>query len=149
MCACLARKAWSASSGATLGLPQVTTPTPTGLSSSAGNGVAILTLPFCRSFASFAAFAAGCGLVAGGRAGLLSLVCCQLFGQQLASRAYASLCLAFMLSQTFGSPTVALIYDESGSYDAGLFLVGALMLTASLLCVLLDLRRARAERAAV
>mmetsp|Transcript_122661 Transcript_122661/g.392101 ORF Transcript_122661/g.392101 Transcript_122661/m.392101 type:complete len:479 (-) Transcript_122661:438-1874(-) len=113
-----------------------------------GNGVAILTLPFCRSFASFAAFAAGCGLVAGGRAGLLSLVCCQLFGQQLASRAYASLCLAFMLSQTFGSPTVALIYDESGSYDAGFFLVGALMLTASLLFVLLDLRRARAERAA-
>eukprot|EP00445_Apocalathium_hangoei_P064113 CAMPEP_0204120810 /NCGR_PEP_ID=MMETSP0361-20130328/7855_1 /ASSEMBLY_ACC=CAM_ASM_000343 /TAXON_ID=268821 /ORGANISM="Scrippsiella Hangoei, Strain SHTV-5" /LENGTH=474 /DNA_ID=CAMNT_0051072051 /DNA_START=47 /DNA_END=1471 /DNA_ORIENTATION=- len=112
------------------------------------NGVAILVLPFCRSFASFAAFAASCGLVAGGRAGLLSLVCCQLFGQQLASRAYALLSVAFMLSQTFGSPTVALIYDESGSYDAGFFLVGALMLTASLLFVLLDLRRARAERAA-
>jgi len=105
-----------------------------------GNGLAVLALPLCRSYGSFAAFATFCGLVAGGRAGLLGLTCGQLFGQRSASDTYALCCLAFMFSQTLGSPVVGYIYDKSGSYDVGFGLTGALMVVAFLLLAVLDFR---------
>jgi len=107
----------------------------------AGNGMAMMLLPLCTTFASLSTFAAVCGLFGGGRAGVLTLVCCQLFGQKLASRAYAMLCIAFMFSQTVGSPAVGYIYDRSGSYEAGFVVVGALMLLGFVLCVWLECRR--------
>lgn len=112
-----------------------------------GNGISVLLLPFCWSYASFVVFSVFCGLVAGGRTGILSLVCCQLFGQHDASRVYALACLPFAISQTIGAPVVAMLHDQTDSYRQGFFLVGSLMIIAWFVCMVLVRRHSRDVKA--
>ena len=100
-------------------------------------GLLMFLLPHCGSYWSLSVFAASYGLFAGGRVGLTSLVCCELFGQNNVSNTYSLLGLAFMFSQTLGSPVVGRVHDASGSYMFGFLLTSVLMAAAFLVLLLL------------
>eukprot|EP00405_Crypthecodinium_cohnii_P018492 CAMPEP_0206481586 /NCGR_PEP_ID=MMETSP0324_2-20121206/38247_1 /ASSEMBLY_ACC=CAM_ASM_000836 /TAXON_ID=2866 /ORGANISM="Crypthecodinium cohnii, Strain Seligo" /LENGTH=485 /DNA_ID=CAMNT_0053959131 /DNA_START=169 /DNA_END=1626 /DNA_ORIENTATION=+ len=113
----------------------------------ATNGIAIASLVACGSFISLNIVAGVCGFMAGGRTALLSLVCCQLFGQQNAVQTYGLLCSCFLLSMSFGSPVIGWIHDEADSYTPGWLLVGGMMTTAALICAGLECKIKATRRA--
>lgn len=109
------------------------------------NSIAVLALPLCRSFEALLVFAVCCGSSAGGRAGLLALVCFELFGQDRASSAYAMLCLCFCFSQTLGSPLAGALHDLTGSYSSAFLAAGMIMASSVPVLLLVARHRAKSE----
>ncbi|CAJ1378361.1 unnamed protein product [Effrenium voratum] len=108
-----------------------------------GNSIMMFLLPWCQSYEHFTAFAACCGLFAGGRP--ISLVCGELFGQEQASKAYGLLGFAFVFS-SLGAPLVGHVYDVIGSYEGGFISVGVLMAASLLILLGLDWKVRRQAR---
>mmetsp|Transcript_90491 Transcript_90491/g.198246 ORF Transcript_90491/g.198246 Transcript_90491/m.198246 type:complete len:473 (+) Transcript_90491:105-1523(+) len=107
------------------------------------NGCSVLALPLCRSTASLFSVAGVLGFSFGGRIGVICLVCCQLFGQEQATKSFSLLTTAFTLTSPFGPPFVGLVHDCIGRYDIGFIVVGMLMVVSSILLGWLDIARTR------
>lgn len=98
------------------------------------SSLSLAALPLCTSFFDLILFGIIYGVVSGGRAGLLFLVCMEVFGEGPAISAYGAACTMFLCT-SFGSPFVGVVKDVVGSVHYGFFAVAAVTFV-SFLCLL-------------
>jgi len=96
-----------------------------------GCGALQCMIPLCNSLWSYSVIAGVYGFFGGGRAGLVTLMCGEVFGETYATVVYGFLCWAF-IPQLLGPSAVAYMQEQTGDYTMGFIVVGLLTLSASI-----------------
>jgi len=87
-------------------------------------GISLCVTPACNTLIHYCIIAGTYAFFGGGRVGLMSIMCGEVFGDSTATVAYGYLCWGYVPTQLFGPGFVAGMEEKLGSYAYGFIIVG-------------------------